>query len=200
MRRAVAACVALVASVGATAARAAESTPAGPPELPGEPLAEPFPWWLAGVAALGAAAGVGVLVRRRGAHAPAPGTPRDAPVAEDAVAAARAAAESALAALRDAACADPAAVQAWHDRAAAVLRTYVAAAFGVGRPEATTEELLADAATAARLGADLTARLGALLRDADLVKFACDVPDAARRAAYADAATALVRESAGRTR
>jgi hypothetical protein len=144
-----------------------EASKPGPPELPGEPLAEPFrsgPWlW-------GAGAAVALLAllrwrRRKGTVvAAAPTAPP--PVPPDVAARARleeiAARASTSAAAR---CVDVV-------ETAEVLRTCVASMYGVHTRERTSEEILAALAGGQGVDARVRAPLAALFQACDLVKFA----------------------------
>lgn len=141
----------------------------GPLELPGPPLAEPFPAGTAallGTAILGAAAIL--LVRRGRRRAPEP-PPAPAPATPDAAA-------RALGRLREAP-----SVEA----VAAILRDYLAERFGLRAANLTTEEI-----------ASAHPGVRAPLAAADLAKFARWEPDAAGRAAIVGEAERFVRAGA----
>jgi hypothetical protein len=156
----------------------------GPPELPGEPLATPFPWIpvLAGLAVLLLVAGL--LVRRAIARRPAapPPPPPPAPPPSDA-------AREALALLRGLrAGTNPAADVA---SAAEALRGYVGARWDVPVVERTSPEILEDPRVRAIEGSERTV-LARVLGAGDAVKFGRGSPTAAERDAVLDAAEGFV--------
>lgn len=167
--------------------RALDPAAPGAPELPGDPLPEPFPWrpWTIG-AALALAAFVLVQVRRLRAVrlaseivvAPAAATPQ--PPGPH---------EIALRRIGDLRSADPRTdddVRRWHVTASEIVRDYAAARFGLRASEMTTEELIA-AAPSDR------PELSSALRDCDRVKFARHESSARERAATLDSAEGFVR-------
>jgi hypothetical protein len=158
--------------------RALDPLAPGPPELPGDPVAEPFPripFALAAVAAAVALLWVSRRNRRRAPLAAPAAAPPDPPHLR------------ALARLREIRerGADPAA-------ASAVVRDYLAERFDVRAAERTTEELLDAPPLAAHRDA-----LAAVLVPCDLVKFAGARPSPPERARLLDAAEAFVEGSAG---
>jgi hypothetical protein len=164
----------------------------GLPELPGEPLEEPFPWSavlaIGGLlVAVGAVAATRLLRRRPAAVL----TPPPAPSAPAADVADRALAR--LRTLRANAAADPAADVA---AAAEVARAYVGERFDVPVLERTSPEILHDARrTATATPGDLEL-LSRVLIGGDLVKFATHRPTAPDRDAVLESAEAFVTRTA----
>lgn len=154
--------------------RALDPERPGPAELPGGPLATPFPWlpWsFAAAVALGALFLLVRLRRRRPAPPAAPPPePRPGPHVR---------ALERIGQLRT----EPD-VERFFVEAAALLREYAGERFEVRAREMTTEQLTAAVGDA---------RLEEALRSCDLVKFARFAPDASERARVLDRAEAFVR-------
>lgn len=153
----------------------------GPPEFPGGPLSEPFPWIVIPAGAAVAIASA-LLVRHRLRRRSAPRADR---------AATHAAAEPPhvrallrLARLRSSQDTDL-------DELAAIVREYVRDRFDVPSLERTSEELVAVPQLAAHC-----AHLAAILSVCDAVKFARAAPSAEDGAEGLDRAEAFVRETA----
>lgn len=147
--------------------RALDPAAPGPPELPEMPEGDGSPWWALLLLPLLAAVGTLVAVRRR------PRRPRAASQAHDP-------ASLALPRLH--------ALRSTGDflELAAIVRGVSSTRFAIRAEEMTTEEILAHG------GGD--ARLGAILRGCDLVKFAGLRPAAAEFAALLGSAEAFVRD------
>lgn len=155
--------------------------PAGAPGAPELPLALlPWPrsdgWVLPGLGILAVALAGSLWFARRGRRQPvtAPVPPPVAPPDPPGVVA-----RAALQRLRSERTVTQAEIEAWHVAAAALLRDYVGARFGVTALEMTTRELLRALHSAVK-PPDLQL-LGSALRQCDLVKFAQHVPDAPAR-------------------
>jgi len=138
----------------------------GPPELPGAPPpSRAWMWWGSGALAAALLAALFLALRRRPhAAAPAPAAPEPPPVSPR---------DRALERLKGASV----------EEAADIVRAFVSETRKIRALEKTTEELLRE-----------LPRLGAVLRPADLVKFAAHEPTAAERDEVVAAATEFVRE------
>ena len=169
---------------------ALHSDPPGPVELPGEPLAEPFPWlrWsLVGGAALLVLGLLAWYLRRRARR------PRPAYVAPPMAPHVRALQR--LQRLREQAPQTAEEIQAFYVEASAAVREYIEAQFAVRAPEMTTEEFLAAPQTARALQPGHRAMLSEFLAHCDLVKFARHLPTAGDRERLLDAAARFVMET-----
>ena len=169
----------------------------GPPELPGDLLAEPFPWWraAAGIAVAFAAAATLVLRSRRRA--------RRASVADSTVGAldapppptAQERALDRLRRLRDRQPQSASAIETDSIETAALLRDYTGEIAGVHAEEMTTEELTSSRDVERVLASQHRDLLRDLLGRCDLVKFARAVPGAAQRERLLDDAARFVSET-----
>ena len=167
----------------------------GAAELPGDPLPLPVPWrtWAVAAAALLAGAAIAQRARRRRApEAPAPAPSAAAPEEGPAPAALRA-----IEALRAREPRDQAESDAWHVDAAAVVRTYASARFGVHARESTSEELTSAVARATT--GEPSAPLRDVLSACDAVKFGLGATTTAERARVLDRAAEFVRGTAERS-
>jgi hypothetical protein len=171
--------------------RALDPAAPGAPELPGDPLPEPFPWraWTIGT---GAALAALTLVRVRSLRASRLARRSSAPVASaSAVPEPEGPHELALRRIERLRATAPRTsdeVQRWYVEASGLVRVYVSERFGIGAAEMTTEELLAATVTAAPRD-----MLAEALRGCDLVKFAQHASSAPERAATLASAEGFVR-------
>jgi hypothetical protein len=167
----------------------------GAAELPVDPLSLPAPWRTWAVAAAALVAGAAIVQRARRRRAP------DAPAPVQPAAAAEVgpstAALLAIEALRARDPRDQAESDAWHVDAAAVVRTYASARFGVHARESTSEELTS--AVAVATGGAPSAPLRDVLSACDAVKFGLGATTAAERASVLDRAAEFVRGTAERS-
>ncbi len=170
----------------------------GRPELPEDLLDVPtaagrarLAWIVAAAVAMGAAlAAFTARVRRRARAHPRIAAPGSARLSAGARARER------LERLRRRSLDDRAALAAFHDEAAALLRDYVEERFEPRAPTRTSEELIGDAALARTLGAAASARLGTVLPALDRVRFGRDgAPPAAARALLVELATFVAETS-----
>ena len=165
----------------------------GPPETPGALLGAPrrtVGWWI--VAAIAAALGSALLLRRRRAVEPLPAPA--APVAPAEPPSARANRRFDALAAREPA--DAAALLAWHEEAAAILREWLREERGIATEGRTTPEIAGAAETRAFLGDTGATALAGALAECDLAKFARALPDAAARGRTLAAARAAVASGA----
>lgn len=176
--------------------RALDPAAPGSPELPGEPLAEPFPWraWTIGACAVIAAL-VFVRVRRMRAARLAASAPEPAAATSPPPPGPHEIALGRIERLRASAPRRPDAILVWHVEASGLLRAFVSARFGLRAAEMTSEEVVASTPASAQRG-----RLAEALRDCDLVKFATRAPLDVERATTLAAAEAFVRADAGGAR
>jgi hypothetical protein len=162
----------------------------GVPELPGEPLREPFPWalWTAVTAALVAALGFGarVLCRRAPNAQPLP-SPRTSSPREKALAR--------IERLRASDPTTPAEREAFHVEAADLVREYLEQRFAIRALEMTTEELRASPSVASGVAPAHRDLLAGFLGRFDLAKFGREPATAGERATLLDAAERFVRET-----
>lgn len=162
----------------------------GPPEIPAEPLLEPFPtslrWGLA-ILVLGALAAASArAARRRGARSAPPSTPSPlAPPVRDPQGAALQQLESLRARGGEAA--------ACVEEVSGVLREYVGERFRVRASHRTSEELLHGEELGRALTPSSRALLETALRACDRVKFAAHRPMAEEVGRLVDTAEAFVR-------
>jgi hypothetical protein len=162
----------------------------GPPELPGGPLSERFPWipWSAALVLALAAAAVGLRTsRRRPTAVPSlPPPPRDNSH------------ERALQRLRTLGGQRPERpddIRAFHVEAAAVVRDYLEERFALGARELTSEEFVVASRVIDVLGAEHRGLVVQVFAQCDLVKFARHAPRAPDRERLLEAATRLVLET-----
>ncbi len=168
----------------------------GPPELPGEPLPEPFPWlrWtMRGAAALAVMALLVFYLQRRTRQADVrtamPAGPGKVPV--DPV-------ERALERLRRLRGQDPRSheeLQAYYVELSTLAREYIEALYAVRALTMTTEELRASPEAERALEAPHRAMLADLFLYWDLVKFARYVPSELDREHHLKAVEQFVRET-----
>lgn len=171
---------------------ALDPTSPGPPELPGEPLPEPFPWtpWVLGVTAALAALMVGLVRLRR--RPPTPDVPvlAEPPPIPPHV--------RALERLRRLGERTPRGLDEIRSdvvEASDVVRGYVAEQLPLRAWEKTTQEILIAPETRRSLGPAHQAVLQDLLTQCDLVKFAAHAPSAAERSRLLHTAEVFVRKT-----
>ena len=148
-----------------------------------DPIDIPAPWWWtaagAGLALALAAAAWWWRRRSKAASAPSP-----LPAHERALSAIEALLEDDLLSL--------AGFKPFFLRLSDIVRRYVEERFGLCAPERTTQEFLAEMASAASIRTDHQALLRRFLRQADMVKFAEFVPSEAETGAAVDAARRFI--------
>jgi hypothetical protein len=167
----------------------------GAAELPGDPLPLPAPWRTWALAAAAIVAGMAIAQRARRRRAP--DTPAPAPPAAAAEKGPATAALRAIETLRAREPRDQAESDAWHVDAAAIVRTYASARFGVHARESTSEELTS--AVAVATGGAPSAPLRDVLFACDAVKFGLSATTADERARVLDRAAEFVRVTAERS-
>jgi hypothetical protein len=169
---------------------ALQSETPGPAELPGEPLAEPFPWLRWSLVLAGGLLALLLLLwyLRRRARRPRP-VQVAPPVAPHVRALQR------LHRLREKQPATPDEVQAFYVEASAAVREYIEEQFSVRAPEMTTEEFLNAPQTARALQATHRTMLSEFLAHCDLVKFARHTPTEKDRERLLEAAARFVMET-----